>query len=155
VTGRPEAFTRQRLPQPTGGGRCLVDASERPVTSRQTLQSTPHQCRLRRGGPDAGLPRQAWGAEAATQRLPARQQAYMTAALAGLLRRLGGHALERAPGLLPALIAGVGVRLDSPLPTVRRGLLLPADLPALRRSAGVRLGSPPSGRHTRLSDLWS
>ncbi len=119
------------------------------------LQLTAHQCRLRRGGPDAGLPRQAWGAEAATQRLPARQQAYMTAALAGLLRRLGGHALERAPGLLPALIAGVGVRLDSPLPTVRRGLLLPADLPALRRSAGVRLGSPPSGRHTRLSDLWS
>ena len=79
----------------------------------------------------------------------------MTAALAGLLRRLGGHALERAPGLLPALIAGVGVRLDSPLPTVRRGLLPPADLPALRRSAGVRLGSPPSGRHTRLNELCS
>jgi hypothetical protein len=74
----------------------------------------------------------------------------MTAALAGLLRRLGGPALERAPGLLPALIAGVGVRLDSPLPAVRRGLLPPVDPPALSRSVGVRLGSPPAGRHMPL-----
>ena len=44
----------------------------------------------------------------------------MTAALGGLLRRLGGPGLERAPGLLLALIAGVGVRLDSPLQTVRQ-----------------------------------
>lgn len=71
--------------------------------------------------PEAGF-LQAWGSEAATQRLPARQQAYMTAALAGLLRRLGGPGLERAPGLLLALIAGVGVRLDSPLQTVRQAL---------------------------------
>ncbi len=44
----------------------------------------------------------------------------MTAALGGLLQRLGGPGLERAPGLLLALIAGVGVRLDSPLQTVRQ-----------------------------------
>lgn len=43
----------------------------------------------------------------------------MTAALGGLLARLSGAALERAPGLLPALIAGVGARLDSPLPAIR------------------------------------
>ena len=46
----------------------------------------------------------------------------MTAALAGLLQRLRGPGLERAPGLLPALIAGVGVRLDSPLQIVRQAL---------------------------------
>ncbi|KAK9822493.1 hypothetical protein WJX81_003452 [Elliptochloris bilobata] len=63
---------------------------------------------------------QAWGSEATTQRLPSQQQAYMTAALGDLLARLGGPALERTPGLLPALIAGVGTRLDSPLPSVRR-----------------------------------
>lgn len=62
---------------------------------------------------------QAWGSEAAIQRLPAAQQAYMTAALGGLLARLSGVALERTPGLLPALIAGVGTRLDSPLPAIR------------------------------------
>lgn len=44
----------------------------------------------------------------------------MTAALAGLLRRLGGPGLEHAPGMLLTLIAGVGVRLDSPLQTVRQ-----------------------------------
>ena len=62
---------------------------------------------------------QAWGSEAAIQRLPAAQQAYMTAALGGLLARLSARVLERTPGLLPALIAGVGARLDSPLPAIR------------------------------------
>ena len=45
-------------------------------------------------------------------------QAYLTEALAAMVATLGGARLQGGP-LLPALLAGVGVRLDSPDALVR------------------------------------
>ena len=62
---------------------------------------------------------QAWGDADVLTRLPTPQQAYMTRALVLMLQRLGKAGIEAAPGLLPALLSGVGARLDSPLDAVR------------------------------------
>lgn len=45
-------------------------------------------------------------------------QAYLTEALAAMVATLGGGRLQGGP-LLPALLAGMGVRLDSPDALVR------------------------------------
>jgi hypothetical protein len=51
---------------------------------------------------------------------PSNLQAYLTEALAAVVATLGGGRLQGGP-LLPALLAGVGARLDSPDALVRRG----------------------------------
>ena len=62
---------------------------------------------------------QSWGNAAAVRTAPVRRQAYLTAALVEAVGRLGAGPLEGHPGLLPALLAGVSTRLESPLPPVR------------------------------------
>ena len=62
---------------------------------------------------------QSWGDAAAVRTAPVRRQAYLTAALVEAVGRLGAGPLEGHPGLLPALLAGVSTRLESPLPPVR------------------------------------
>ncbi len=72
---------------------------------------------------------QSWGDAAAVRTAPVRQQAYLTAALVEAVGRLGAGPLENFPGLLPALLAGVSTRLESPLPPVRsEGLSLKSGL---------------------------
>ncbi|KAK9908206.1 hypothetical protein WJX75_004272 [Coccomyxa subellipsoidea] len=63
---------------------------------------------------------QTWGHKETTQRLPVRQQAYMSAALVEIIARLGKAGLEGTRGLFAALLSGVSTRLDSPQPPVRR-----------------------------------
>ena len=48
-----------------------------------------------------------------------QSKAYLTEGLAAALAALGKAGLESHPGLLPALLAGVGARLNSPDPPVR------------------------------------
>lgn len=62
---------------------------------------------------------QAWAHEEGTQRLPVRQQAYMSAALEAAIARLGKEGLEGTPGLFAALLTGVSTRLNSPRPPIR------------------------------------
>ncbi len=57
---------------------------------------------------------QAWGQLETTQRLPVRQQAYMSAALVEIIACLGRGELEGTPGLFAALLSGVSTRLNSP-----------------------------------------
>ncbi|EIE21374.1 hypothetical protein COCSUDRAFT_56593 [Coccomyxa subellipsoidea C-169] len=79
--------------------------------------------------PDAPLPvlqhvavrlAQAWGQLETTQRLPVRQQAYMSAALVEIIACLGRAELEGTPGLFAALLSGVSTRLNSPQVPIRR-----------------------------------
>ena len=67
---------------------------------------------------------QAWGDSGAVRTAPVPQQAYLTAALAEAVGRLGTEAIEGHPGLLPALLRGVSTRLESPLPPVRCAYVL-------------------------------
>ena len=62
---------------------------------------------------------QAWGSAETVQRLPARRQAYLTAALGLCLQRLGKAGVDGSSGLVGALLAGVSERLDSPIEPVR------------------------------------
>ncbi len=62
----------------------------------------------------------AWGAKAAVRTLPAPRQAALTAALVGALARLDRASVDGHPRLLPAILEGVGARLDSPLEAPRR-----------------------------------
>ena len=57
---------------------------------------------------------QLWADLPSIQRLPLRQQAYLTAALAGALGLLPREVLDAQPGLLPTLLQGVSNRLESP-----------------------------------------
>ncbi|CAL8463180.1 g2714 [Coccomyxa elongata] len=63
---------------------------------------------------------QTWGHKETTQRLPVRQQAYMSAVLEHMVASLGKEGLEGTPGLFGTLLSAVSTRLDSPQPLVRR-----------------------------------
>ena len=62
---------------------------------------------------------QGWGDASAVTATPVKQQACLTAALVEAVKQLGKGPIEQYPGLLPALLSGVSVRLESPLPPVR------------------------------------
>ena len=62
---------------------------------------------------------QSWGDAASVTATAVKQQACLSAALVEAVRHLGRVPIERHPGLLPALLAGVSVRLESPLPAIR------------------------------------
>lgn len=55
-----------------------------------------------------------WGDKTTIQRLPVRNQAYLTAGLRQSMEALGSQRFQGQPDLLPAVLAGVGARLDSP-----------------------------------------
>lgn len=62
---------------------------------------------------------QGWGDAGAVTTTPVKQQACLSAALVEAVKQLGKAPIESHPGLLPALLSGVSVRLESPLPPVR------------------------------------
>ena len=62
---------------------------------------------------------QVWGDAESVQRLPPKRQAYLTAALILCLKRLGREGLAPSGPLPAALIAGVSVRLDQPIESLR------------------------------------
>jgi hypothetical protein len=60
-----------------------------------------------------------WGQVTTIQRLPPRQQAYMSSVLCEACGTLGKTRIEGHQGLLPALLRGISERLGSPSPTAR------------------------------------
>ena len=66
---------------------------------------------------------QSWGDAVSVTGTAVKQQACLSAALVEAVRRLGRLPIEQHPGLLPALLAGVSVRLESPLPAIRCGFV--------------------------------
>lgn len=61
-----------------------------------------------------------WATKAVLQTLPLQQQAYMTTALEHCIQNLAKNVFEKHDKLMPAVLKGVGVHLDSPLPAIRR-----------------------------------
>ncbi|KAL0019958.1 hypothetical protein WJX79_006691 [Trebouxia sp. C0005] len=61
-----------------------------------------------------------WSERDMCTKVPIKQQAYMTCALAMCIARTGKGCLERTQGLLPAVLQGVSMRLDNPVDAVRR-----------------------------------
>lgn len=64
---------------------------------------------------------QGWGDALSVTTTPVRQQACLSAALVEAVGQLGKAHIEGHAGLLPALLTGVSVRLESPLPAIRCG----------------------------------
>ena len=62
---------------------------------------------------------QVWSEEGICNRVPIKQQAYMTCALAMCIAKTGKGCLERTQGLLPAVLQGVSMRLDNPVDAIR------------------------------------
>ena len=63
---------------------------------------------------------QVWGDEAVIKAMPIKQQAFLTAALLGLLQQAGGPGgLEDTPGLTGTLLSGISARLGSPIESLR------------------------------------
>ena len=65
-------------------------------------------------------PLQVWGDEAAIKAMPIKQQAFLTAALLGLLQQADGSGgVEGTPGLTGALLSGISARLSNPIESLR------------------------------------
>ena len=99
---------------------------------------------------------QSWGDATAVRTAPVRQQAYLSAALVEAIGRLGVGPLENHPGLLPALLAGVSTRLESPLPPIRYNLAhqrtgWSALAPSARQGLYRRFHSSLGTLHSRLA----
>ena len=62
---------------------------------------------------------QAWSDKSMCTRVPVQQQAYITCVLAMCIAKSGKGCLERAQGLLPAVLQGVSMRLDNPAEAIR------------------------------------
>lgn len=62
---------------------------------------------------------QVWSEAGICNRVPIKQQAYMTCALAMCIAKTGKGCLERTQGLLPAVLQGVSMRLDNPVDAIR------------------------------------
>ena len=63
---------------------------------------------------------QVWGDEAAIKAVPIKQQAFLTAALLGLLQQAGASGgVEGTPGLTGGLLSGISARLSNPIESLR------------------------------------
>lgn len=60
-----------------------------------------------------------WSDKATIQKLPVRQQAYLTDVVLGLLEKMTKEQVESWGAVLPCLLEGIGMHLESPLVTLR------------------------------------